>query len=70
MKRKLPSHIGGTLKQWRALKRREWRVVVKAIERFNLGCAYTPVHTNWKSFEDLRRRVKDIEEQLKGNWTP
>lgn len=43
-KRKLPSHIPGTSRDWKQLKRREWKAVLKAFEIFRGGCAYTPAY--------------------------
>lgn len=42
MNRSLPRHIAGTSRQWKTLKRREWRAVLAEYERFRLGVAYTP----------------------------
>lgn len=41
-KRRLPEHIPGTMRAWQRRKRAELRAVLKAMERFQLGCAYTP----------------------------
>jgi hypothetical protein len=66
-KRKLPSHIPGTVEQWRRRKRREWRAVVKAIQPFTHGCVYTPALA---PFDELRRNRDAITSLLQGNWNP
>ena len=33
---------GLTYRQWKSRKRRELQKVIKAMETYNLGCAYTP----------------------------
>jgi hypothetical protein len=60
MKRKLPGHMPGTIKQWRIKKRRELDEVIKAMRTFRLGCAYTPTN-DWgdllSAVEKNRRRL-------------
>ncbi len=41
----LPVHIAGTLRQFKARKRREWRAIEKAAEVYRRGCAFAPVRT-------------------------
>lgn len=41
-KRKLPYQIPGTIRHWRTRKRRELDAVLRAMDMFRFGCAYTP----------------------------
>lgn len=72
--RKLPGHISGTHRAWKQRKRREWKAVLKAVDAFRMGCAYTPVYNNlsevgengrskapWANFEPV---VQDITTRL------
>lgn len=68
MKRKLPDHIPGTVKQWRARKRRELKAVMSALDTFRLGCAYTPV--NYFVIDDLEKTLTSMAQAMKGHWTP
>lgn len=65
-KRKLPDHIPGSVEAWRRKKRREWRVVEKALNTFWFGSAYVPV----ESVYELRLHVRRISDALKGRWNP
>lgn len=40
--RKLPAHIGGTHRAWKARKRRELRAVERVFDALTIGCAYAP----------------------------
>lgn len=40
------SHIHGTLRQFKQRKRREFRAIVQAFERYRLGCAFAPYETH------------------------
>lgn len=47
-KEKLPEHIAeqrgiSTMRQWRVIKRREFKAIVNAVDAFRHGCAYTPL---------------------------
>jgi hypothetical protein len=53
-KRKLPDHIPGTNREWKQRKRREWRAVLKALDTFRMGCAFTPAYDRVKSFDPAR----------------
>lgn len=41
-KRFLPDHIRGTGRAWKKRKRAELKAIAKAVDTFNLGCAFTP----------------------------
>jgi hypothetical protein len=57
-KRKLPSHISGTIRQWRTKKRRELRTLLRVADRVLRGAAYTPSvdgKTYYQVFQELRK---------------
>jgi hypothetical protein len=58
MKRKLPSHIPYTIKDWRKLKRQQLRKLYKAYDEFSIGCAYTPSYEEAKAIHELLNGMK------------
>jgi hypothetical protein len=58
-RRQFPAHLGATPEEWRALKRTEWREVTQAIERYNLGSAYTPVHSALWNIQRLAQQITE-----------
>jgi hypothetical protein len=71
-KRLLPSHIRGTNRQWKQRKRREWKAVLKAIDTFRMGCAFTPAYERKDTptsrepapWDTLETPVKEISQRL------
>jgi len=64
-KRLMPDHIAGTARQWRVRKRREFRAIIDAFNKFRLGCAFTPV-----DYDHLDKTLNLEWDALKGNWKP
>lgn len=65
-KRQLPDHIPGTVKQWRAKKRRELENIQRAFDRFGVGAAFLPLVSRAGVLVWLREQ----REALRGNWHP
>jgi hypothetical protein len=40
-----PASSNLTHRAWKSRKRQEWRAVIRALETFRLGCAFTPVRS-------------------------
>lgn len=64
-----PNHLARTYRQWKVRKRREMRLIRRAVEEFRLGCAYTPAYDltpNGKEviFEQFDRMLKDMESRM------
>lgn len=57
-----PKHIACTKREWKARKRREWREVVRALETFLVGAAYTPIHDKFWALltKDVRAMTKRL----------
>jgi hypothetical protein len=58
-RRQFPAHLSATPDEWRALKRTEWREVTQAIERYNLGSAYTPSHSALWNIQRLAQQITE-----------
>jgi hypothetical protein len=50
-------HIQMSKKEWRRLKRAQWKDVIAQLKRFRFGCAYTPAS---KTFDDLSELADEI----------
>ena len=59
-----PAHLGTTPKEWRALKRTEWREVMQAIARYELGSAFCPAGN---ALYHLGKLAYQVDEALKPN---
>jgi hypothetical protein len=64
--RKLPPHVPGTVREWRTRKRREFNAVMKALNTFRIGCAFTPV----ADIDIIDTYLTDNRKRLRGNWEP
>ena len=58
-KRLAPWFFNGTLREWRQLKRAEWKAMILAAEKFLPGCAFTPVYE--KEFQAIYRALESGE---------
>ena len=61
----LPSGWKGTPEEWRASKRGEWQLVVRALDKFEWGSAYVPVGDD---LFQVQRAVCRITEALSEDW--
>jgi hypothetical protein len=59
------THLRCTEREWRQKKRQEWKLLVNALNTFQWGAAYTPVHADLHDLEKLARRIL---EDLEGDW--
>jgi hypothetical protein len=55
----LPKHLGVTQRQWKTRKRREIRAVVRALETFQRGSAFTPAYNDYREAMELVRAIAD-----------
>jgi hypothetical protein len=58
-------YLGGTAHEWRQMKRQEWKAVLDALSRFEVGSAYTPAGAD---LYYLRREADRIWDNLQGEW--
>ena len=66
MKTRKPFFWAGTHRQFRAAKRREWNAIIKAWEKYRVGCLFTPGYpSNTTALEVVLRQQK---EALRGDW--
>lgn len=57
---------GLTQRQWKMLKRREIKHVIKALDRYRLGCAYTPGYEEVHTIDEALTRI--VNAQSVKNW--
>ena len=50
---------GLTMREWKQLKRSEWKDVQRAMEKFRLGCAFVPNHDLLCKIFQLMNSVSD-----------
>lgn len=62
MAKQLIPFYNGTMRQWKSKKRKELRAVLKAVEEFRLGCAYTPCYPD--PAHTLDTLLKEMERKL------
>jgi hypothetical protein len=62
MKRLLPDHMG-RIQKFRIQKRQEFRDVMKAIDTFRFGCAFTPAYDTG-AITRLEAAMKEVKEQI------
>ena len=67
MARKLPAHIPGSIRAWRAKKRRELRAVDQALWKLASGSSYTPASGEISQMLGL---LIDARQKLRGEWEP
>lgn len=58
-------NIGMAIEDWRAKKRQEWKEVVRALDRFRFGCAYTPISDE---VYHMDRAVARANEAMSEDW--
>lgn len=59
---KRPHFFKGTMRQWKAGKRKEFAKLVKAVDQFQCGCAYTPTYP--VSVNRLIRIMEQMQQEL------
>jgi glutathione peroxidase-family protein len=52
------------MRQWKSEKRKEFRAILKAVNAFQSGCAFTPAYEH---FQDLEEALQSMKKKLK-NW--
>ena len=65
LQRRTERHLGMPWDQWRQKKRQEWKDILNAIDRFNVGCAYTPAH---RELYEVQRIMRRITEDMAHDW--
>lgn len=61
----VPDSWGGTVGEWRALKRTEWAVVERAFEKFLWGAAYVPAGDD---LYQMQRAVDRMSKAMAEDW--
>ena len=59
------AHLGMSIAEWRLKKRQEWAALMRALDRFEYGSAYTPVGGD---AYDLRVTANRITGALAQDW--
>lgn len=59
------AHLGCSEDVWRQKKRQQWNDVVRAVNAFEYGSAYTPAGND---LFELQRRLRSIADALEGDW--
>jgi hypothetical protein len=67
MARKLPAHIPGSIRAWRAKKRRELRAVESALWTVLQNARFTPARSEIAQMLSL---VINARQKLRGEWEP
>jgi hypothetical protein len=62
---KFPKHLRTTPREWRQVKRQQWKQVLNALDTFYTGSAYTPVGHD---LHDLKQLATRIGADLRGDW--
>ena len=58
-------HLRMSIEDWRQKKRQEWGSVVRAVELFNFGCAYTPAGND---LYEIQKAMGRISEAMDEEW--
>lgn len=64
-RRSTETHLGMPWAEWQTKKRQEWHAVMKALDIFRFGAAYTPVCGDLYEVQKVATR---IEESLDRDW--
>jgi hypothetical protein len=58
-----------TARQWRALKRRQFKFVLEALDNYRHGCAFTSPRA-YAAFKHMAQAADEVSRELKGDaWT-
>ena len=71
-KRKLPEHmhrVYGSVRAFRALKRRQLRAVRAAMQPLSFGSAYL-THAGYIALNQAEAALEKVRLELRGNWNP
>lgn len=57
---KIPEWFGCTERQWKTKKRSEMKQLIRTLDVFRAGCAYTPVYQEFKAASDVIRKMQEV----------